>query len=145
MRPVRFLVLLISLAIAPAVRAEPAVAAKELLNALTTAWNKGDLNGVMDGYWNSPELTFFAADEIRKGWQETYKYYQRDGRDMGQLTFDEVSFDPLSDDTVLVRGRWKLMLKDGNPGGLFTLIVAKKPEGWRIVHDHTSVEPAKQR
>jgi ketosteroid isomerase-like protein len=25
--------------------------------------------------------------------------------------------------------------------GVFTLVVERRPEGWRIVHDHTSVGP----
>jgi beta-aspartyl-peptidase (threonine type) len=149
MRLSPFHVLLISLAIAPAARAaEPAVEVGELLNVQAAAWNKGDLAGFMEGYWKSPELTFFSAGDVRRGWQETYERYKerylKGGREMGQLTFDGLSFDTLSDDAVLVRGRWKLALKDGNLNGLFTLIVGKKPEGWRIVHDHTSAaQPAK--
>jgi len=64
---------------------------------------------------------------------------------MGTLTFSDLVIDRLADDTFLVRGRWKLKLSNGNPDGLYTLIVKKKPEGWRIVHDHTSIgEPEKK-
>jgi ketosteroid isomerase-like protein len=143
MRLSAFHVLLISLAIAPAAHAgDPAAAVREFLNAEVAAWNRCDLEGVMEGYWKSPELTFFTAGEVKKGWQQTYdryvELYRKDGLEMGQLAFDELSFDPMSDDAVLVRGRWKLMRKSGGKNGLFTLIVARKPEGWRIVHDHTS-------
>ena len=43
-------------------------------------------------------------------------------------------------DSAFVRGRWGLTLPDGKkPGGLFTLVFKRMaPEGWRIVHDHTS-------
>jgi beta-aspartyl-peptidase (threonine type) len=149
MRLLALPILLISLVTVPAAHAaEQAVAVKELLDAQVAAWNKGDLKGFMEGYWNSPELTYFSAGDVHKGWRETYERYQnryqKDGREMGQLAFDGLSFDLLSDEAVVVRGRWKLALKDGNLGGLFTLIVRKKPEGWRIVHDHTSVaEPVK--
>jgi beta-aspartyl-peptidase (threonine type) len=149
MRLLALSVLLLSLAAVLAARAaEPAVAVRELLDAQAAAWNKGDLKGFMEGYWNSPELTFFSAGDVRNGWQETYERYQsryqKDGREMGQLAFDGLTFDPLSDEAVVVRGRWRLALKNGNLGGLFTLIVRKKPEGWRIVHDHTSAaEPVK--
>jgi beta-aspartyl-peptidase (threonine type) len=149
MRPLPFLALLISLAAVPAAHAaEPAIAVKELLNAQVAAWNSGDLKGFMEGYWNSPELTLFVAGDIHKGWQETYQRYQNEyqkgGREMGRLTLDGLSFDPLSDDAVVARGRWKLTMKDCNLGGLFTLIVRRMPEGWRIVHDHTSAaEPVK--
>ena len=71
--------------------------------------------------------------------------YQKDGREMGQLAFADLILEPLADTSVVVRGHWQLKLKDGNPSGLFTLIVQKKPEGWRIVHDHTSAaEPPKK-
>jgi len=64
---------------------------------------------------------------------------------MGTVAFSELKFDTLAAGTVMVRGRWKLTLSKETPDGLFTLIVQKKPEGWRIVHDHTSVgEPEKK-
>jgi beta-aspartyl-peptidase (threonine type) len=122
---------------------------RELLETQVKAWNKGDLKGFMDGYWNSPELTFYSGRDIRQGWQETFdRYrdrYQKGGAEMGHLTFSDLSIEPLADKTMFVRGRWKLELKKGNLDGLFTLIVKEKPEGWRIVHDHTSVgEPDKK-
>jgi len=122
---------------------------RELLDTQVKSWNKSDLKGFMDGYWNSPELTFYSGRDVRKGWQETFKRYrdryQKDGAEMGRLTFSDLSIESLADKTMLVRGRWKLELKKGNLDGLFSLIVKEKPEGWRIVHDHTSVgEPEKK-
>ncbi len=140
------------LAMLAASHGEESVAAKSvraLLEDQATAWNKGDLKGFMDGYWNSPELTFYSGRDVRKGWQETFdRYrdrYQKDGREMGHLTFSDLVFEALGESTMLVRGRWKLALKNEKLDGLFTLIVNKKPEGWRIVHDHTSIgEPEKK-
>ena len=66
------------------------------------------------------------------------KRYQADGKEMGRLTFSDLEVQVLGPDAAMVRGRWKLALKAENPEGLFTLIVKKLPEGWRIVHDHTS-------
>ncbi|MFL5340474.1 MAG: YybH family protein [Gemmataceae bacterium] len=130
-------------------RTDAAHAVVKLLEAQAVAWNKGDLKGFMDGYWNSPELTFYSGGSIQHGWKETYERYQMryqaEGREMGQLTVSGLVVEPLSDTTVFVRGHWKLKLKDDEPEGLFTLIVVKKPEGWRIVHDHTSAaEPKKK-
>jgi beta-aspartyl-peptidase (threonine type) len=121
----------------------------KLLSDQVVAWNKGDLEGFMAGYWKSPDLSFYSGRDQRKGWQEThdryFERYKKDGREMGKLTFSELKFDTLAADTVMVRGRWKLTLSKDTPDGLFTLIVQKKPEGWRIVHDHTSVgEPEKK-
>jgi len=127
-------------------------AVRKLLDDQVAAWNQGDLKGFMAGYWNSPELSFYSGNNRTKGWQETYdryrKRYQDEGKEMGKLTFSELIFDGVGSETVVVRGRWRLQLKADNPEGLFTLIVRKLPEGWRVVHDHTSVAdpvPAKKR
>ena len=117
-------------------------AVMKVLRDQEIAWNKGDLKGFMNGYWNSPELSFYSGRDKRKGWKETYERfqerYQKQGREMGKLAFDELIVDRLSETRVLVRGRWKLEMSTQNIDGLFSLIVEKKAEGWRIVHDHTS-------
>lgn len=119
-----------------------AQAVLQLLRDQEAAWNKGDLKGFMRGYWNSPELSFFSGRDKRKGWRETYERYrdryQKPGSEMGKLTFTELTAEPLSKTTMLVRGRWKLDMSKQTIDGLFSLIVQKKSEGWRIVHDHTS-------
>ncbi len=118
---------------------------RRLLDSQVTAWNKGDLKGFMAGYWKSEKLTFFSGDKIEHGWQATYqryqKRYQAEGREMGQLSFSDLDMEMLGEDTAWVRGRWKLVTSKEKPGGLFTLIFKKFPEGWRIVHDHTSAAP----
>jgi ketosteroid isomerase-like protein len=116
---------------------------RAVLDAQAAAWNRGDLLGFMDGYWHSDELTFFSGDQITKGWQATLdryrKKYQSEGREMGRLAFSDLTVDPIGADAAVVRGRWKLTLKDGTtPNGLFTLIMRRIDGRWRIVHDHTS-------
>jgi beta-aspartyl-peptidase (threonine type) len=69
------------------------------------------------------------------------KRYKAEGKAMGRLSFAGVEIEMLSADAAFVRGGWKLTMPDGSrPGGLFTLIFRKFPEGWKIVHDHTSAE-----
>jgi beta-aspartyl-peptidase (threonine type) len=117
-------------------------AVRQLLHDQVTAWNRGDLQKFMETYWQSPQLTFFSGGDRQKGWEETYQRfrqrYQTEGKEMGRLEFSDLMIDPLSVDCMLVRGRWKLRLKTGAQEGLFTLIVARQKEGWRIIHDHTS-------
>src|SRR5581483_1242046 len=125
------------------VPAEPAEAAiRRVLDAQMEAWNKGDLEAFMIGYWKSPELTFFSGGDTQRGWQATIeryrKRYQSEGQEMGQLTFRDLEIQVLGPDSALVRGRWQLVRSADKPGGLFTLIFKRFPEGWRIVHDHTS-------
>jgi ketosteroid isomerase-like protein len=121
-------------------------AVKHLLVSQVEAWNKGNLEGFMQGYWQSPDLTFFSGTAITKGWEPTIaryrKSYQSEGREMGHLEFQDLAIDPLSARSAVVTGKWQLSMKDGKqPHGLFTLILKRIPgAGWRIVHDHTSGE-----
>jgi beta-aspartyl-peptidase (threonine type) len=117
-------------------------AIRAVLDEQVAAWNKGDLDGFMRGYWKSAEMTFFSGGDVRKGWDATLdryrKNYQAEGKEMGKLAFEELRFDVLSADAAVVRGRYRLKTSKDEATGLFTLLVRKLPEGWRIVHDHTS-------
>jgi beta-aspartyl-peptidase (threonine type) len=119
---------------------------RSLLDAQVVSWNKGDLEGFMTGYWKSPELTFFSGSDVTSGWQQTLdryrKRYQSEGREMGKLAFSELQIKPAGDSAAWVRGRWKLVTSKETLGGLFTLIFQRTPDGWRIVHDHTSSGPS---
>jgi beta-aspartyl-peptidase (threonine type) len=115
-----------------------------VLRTQQDAWNHHDLDAFMAGYWNSPELTFFSGANQRNGWQATLDRYRAayasPGREMGTLEFSALRIEVLGTDAAFVRGSWHLTMPDGKtPHGLFTLVFRKFPEGWRIVHDHTSV------
>ncbi len=116
---------------------------RAVLDAQVAAWNRGDLEGFMKGYWQSPELTFTSGTTQTSGWDETLARYKRryqgEGREMGTLTFTDMSIIPLERRTALARGHWKLVFSDGKSSeGLFTLVLKQLPEGWRVIHDHTS-------
>ena len=117
---------------------------QQVLQQQQAAWNRHDLEAFMSGYWNSPELTFFGAKKT-PGWQATLeryrKTYQSEGREMGTLEFSDLKIETLAPGAAFVRGSWKLTMPDGKtPHGLFTLVFRRFPEGWKIVHDHTSME-----
>jgi len=126
------------------VRAELEEGIKHLLVSQVEAWNQGKLEAFMQGYWQSPDLTFFSGDTVTKGWEPTLaryrQRYQSEGKEMGKLEFQDLNIDLLSRRSAVVTGRWHLTMSDGKqPHGLFTLIFKRMaPEGWRIVHDHTS-------
>ena len=114
-----------------------------VLQTQQDAWNRQDLESFMAGYWNSPDLTFFSGASIASGWQgalERYrKTYQGAGKEMGKLEFSELRIESLGKDSAFVRGAWHLTMSDGKtPHGLFTLIFRRFPDGWKIIHDHTS-------
>ena len=116
---------------------------RTVLDAQVAAWNRGDLEAYMAGYWHSPELEFYSGSTITRGWQQTLdryrKRYQSDGREMGTLTFTELQIEPIDGKTAFVTGRWQLAMKKGeSPNGLFTLLLRRFDNGWKIVHDHSS-------
>jgi ketosteroid isomerase-like protein len=117
---------------------------REVLDKQVAAWNRRDLEGFMTAYWNSKDLSFYSGGVKTYGWQQTIdRYrnrYQADGKEMGQLDFSNLEVETLSPGAAYVRGRWHLKMKDGEPAGLFTLILRKLPGGWKIIHDHTSSE-----
>jgi beta-aspartyl-peptidase (threonine type) len=118
------------------------LAVQQVLDDQVAAWNKGDLEGFMAGYWKSDDLTFFSGNDVTRGWKATLeryrKRYQADGKEMGKLTFSELKIEMLGEESALVRGRWKVVTSKETLQGLFTVIFKKTSDGWKIVHDHTS-------
>lgn len=105
------------------------------------AWNRGDVEGFMRGYWNSEKLVFASGDSVTRGWQPTLDRYKKTygtKAAMGTLTFSNTEVSVISKDAAVVLGSWSLAREKDNPKGKFTLIFRKFKEGWRIVHDHTS-------
>jgi beta-aspartyl-peptidase (threonine type) len=117
-------------------------AIRQVLERQAAAWNAGELEAFMEGYWRSPELTFFSGKEPQHGWEATLeryrKRYQAPEKEMGHLTFSDLVIEETGPHTAWVRGRWQVETSKETLGGLFTLIFKRLPEGWRIVHDHTS-------
>lgn len=112
-----------------------------VLNAQQAAWNRGDVDAFVVGYWQSPELTFSGSSGVSRGWDGVMARYKKNYPDraaMGQLDFSELEFRFLGPDAALVLGRWHLKRDKGDVGGVFSLVWQRFPEGWKIVHDHTS-------
>jgi uncharacterized protein (TIGR02246 family) len=114
---------------------------QSVLSAQQDAWNRGDIDQFMNGYARSASTVFISEDEVRRGWETVRdRYHMRysDRAKMGTLSFSEIEVTMLSPDAAAVLGRWKLKRENDEPHGRFTLIFRRLPEGWRIVHDHTS-------
>jgi ketosteroid isomerase-like protein len=114
---------------------------QKVLLAQQDAWNRGDVEGFMNGYWRSDQTIFVSGDEVTRGWQKVLDRYKKkysDRAKMGTLTFSEIEITSLSNDSAIALGSWKLDRATDRPHGRFTLIFRKFPDGWRIVHDHTS-------
>ena len=105
------------------------------------AWNRGDIDTFMNGYSRSENTVFVSGDEVTRGWQKVLDRYKKkysDRAKMGTLTFSDLEITPLSNDSAVVLGSWELKRASDKPHGRFTLIFRLFPEGWKIVHDHTS-------
>lgn len=114
---------------------------RKVMDDQAAAWNRGDIDGFMSGYWRSEKLTFISGTDVTRGWQPTLDRYKKsyDSRaKMGTLTFSDLEFTILSKDAAVVLGSWSLAREKDNPHGKFTLTFRKFKEGWRIIMDHTS-------
>lgn len=125
-----------------AASAEPAV--RDVLTQQASAWNRGDVDAFLTGYWNSDHTVFAGSQGITRGWQalrERYRKSYPDRKAMGALTFSDFEVTMLCSDAALVLGTWHLDREAGPIGGVFSLVLRQFPEGWRIIADHTSVVP----
>ena len=114
---------------------------QSVLTAQQDAWNRGDIDAFMNGYARSASTVFVSQDEVNRGWEtvrDRYRVKYSDRTKMGTLSFSEIEVTMLSPDAAVVLGRWRLKRTNDEPHGRFTLIFNHLPEGWRIVHDHTS-------
>ncbi|MBI3669570.1 MAG: DUF3225 domain-containing protein [Acidobacteria bacterium] len=113
-----------------------------LLGPQAEAWNHGDIEGFLAGYWKSDRTTFAGSSGVFRGWQALLDRYRRNYPDratMGRLAFKDLEITPLGADAALILGHWELEREKDRPGGIFTLVVRRFPQGWRIIHDHTSL------
>jgi ketosteroid isomerase-like protein len=116
-------------------------AIRAVLDAQRGAWNRGDIDGYMEGYARSDTTVFISGDSVTRGWQTVRDRYRTgyDSREkMGTLTFSDLEVSLLNSTTAIVIGHWQLQRANDEPKGRFTLIFKRLKNGWRIVHDHTS-------
>src|SRR5256714_5116284 len=112
-----------------------------VLDAQRDAWNRGDVEGYMEGYERSTETVFVSGDNVTRGWQtvlDRYKKNYNSREKMGTLTFSDLEITPVGKDAAIVLGRWHLQRVNDEPHGRFTLILRCTRQGWKIIHDHTS-------
>jgi len=116
---------------------------RAVLDTQVDAWNAGDIETFMSGYVKSEQLRFAGASGVRRGYTATLNRYRKaypSKSAMGQLRFSDLEIKSLSRRYAEVFGRYHLRRggRYKNASGMFTLLFEKKPEGWLIVHDHSS-------
>ena len=123
--------------------ADPNAEIRAVMSAQVAAWNRGDIDGFMEGYARSDKTEFVSGDKLTRGWQTVRDRYRRKyttREKMGTLTFSAIKITLLNSEAAIVLGRWQLTRKSDRPHGFFTLVFRRIPpsRNWRIVHDHTS-------
>ena len=114
---------------------------EKVMTEQTAAWNRGDIDGFMEGYWKSEEMRFVSGNSVSMGWQAALDRYKKsyDTRaKMGELTFEDPVIVVLDKNNAYVFGRFILVRENDKPTGLFTLVFRRTKDGWKIIHDHTS-------
>jgi len=128
-------------------RPDDRAAVTAVVEGQVRAWNRGDLRSYMDGYAHTPALIFTSGGNIRRGWQDAFDHFQAryatDPKAMGTLVFKIESVDAVGGDGAVVLADWDLTGAEHPGHGVFTLVLERRPEGWRIIHDHTSSSPDK--
>ena len=79
---------------------------RKVMDDQAAAWNRGDIDGFMRGYWRSEKLVFISGDNVTRGWQPTLDRYKKnyDSRaKMGVLKFSDLEFTVLSKDALASR------------------------------------------
>ena len=115
-------------------------AIRKVMQMQQDAWNRGDMEAYMQGYWQSEELQFVGKNGIKKGWQTTLDNYKKSYPDksaMGKLTFDILDVQ-MAEDSAFVLGKWALKREKDNPSGFYTLYWKLNDGQWKIVIDHSS-------
>lgn len=125
----------------PASKAAQESEIRSLLEAQTAAWNQGDIQGFMSGYWKSDETVFVGANGVLRGWQTLLERYQRlfpNREAMGTLSFSNLEIHLECREAAYAIGEYHVQRAGGALSGVFTLEFRRFPEGWRIVMDHST-------
>jgi ketosteroid isomerase-like protein len=133
--------LLLTLAFSGFAQKDPEASIRQIMADQAAAWNKGNIDEFMKGYWNDDSLVFVGQSGLSYGYNTTLANYKKryDSPDkMGQLFFTLLSVKKLSPDFCFVLGKWLLKRKIGDVGGIYSLLFRKIDGRWQIVVDHTS-------
>lgn len=122
-------------------QAGPEKQIRKILQEQTAAWNRGDIDEFMKGYWKNDSLLFVGKNGPTYGFTNTLNNYKKNypNKDyMGQLQFTLLEVKPLSKQLWMVLGKWELTRNAGNISGHYTLLFKKINGAWVIIVDHSS-------
>lgn len=111
------------------------------MRAQEEAWNEGDVEGFMQAYWKSDSLLFIGSSGPQYGWQTTLDKYKKSYPDqsaMGTLSFSNIQFQLIENETAHLSGKWQLDRASDTLKGYYSLLWRKIEEEWKVVYDHSS-------
>ncbi len=114
---------------------------RNILAKQSAAWNRGDIDAFMVGYWENDSLMFIGQSGVTYGYKNTLANYKKNYPDttvMGKLTFTLIQVKQLSPEYFHVTGKYYLTRTIGDASGHFTLVFRKKNGNWVIISDHSS-------
>ena len=114
---------------------------RSLLAKQNAAWNRGDVDAFMVGYWENDSLMFIGRSGVTYGYKNTLANYKKNYPDttvMGKLTFTLIQLKQLSPEYFHVTGKYYLTRTIGDASGHFTLMFRKIKGKWVIISDHSS-------
>jgi ketosteroid isomerase-like protein len=117
------------------------LAIRQLLDDQVKAWNQGNLESFMQGYWKNDSLMFIGKSGINWGWQKTLANYKKSYPDttaMGKLSFNIIVVKKISPEYYYVVGKWMLKRSIGDLSGHYNLLFRKINGSWLIIADHSS-------
>ena len=105
-------------------------------------WNAGDLDGFMSDYARDSMTSYVSRGAVRYGIDRIRANYASrfaPGAARDSLRFETLVARPLGDDHALVTARY-ILHRDGKTtaSGPFSVIMERRTDGWKILHDHTS-------
>ncbi len=136
-----FFAFLVLMTIELAAQSRDEVAIRKILDEQTNAWNRGDIDNFMKGYWENDSLMFIGKSGVTYGWTNTLNNYKKgypDTAAMGKLIFNLLQVKKLSKEYYHITGKWHLKRSIGDVGGHYTLVFRKINGRWVIVSDHSS-------
>ncbi len=113
-------------------------AIKAILDEQQEAWSNNDLEGFMEGYWQSDSLTYYSGGNVTQGWQTTLDNYKKGyptKKDTGTLHFKIDAITEITEDAYYVMGQYFLTLEAGDRNGTFMIIFKRIDGEWKIVAD----------
>lgn len=136
-----FFSLLLLVSITATAQSKDEKAILKVLDDQNAAWNRGDIDAFMNGYWENDSLMFVGKSGVTYGWTNTLNNYKKgypDTAAMGKLVFTNIKIQKLSRKYYFIVGKWYLKRSIGDVSGHYNLLMEKINDRWVIVADHSS-------